>query len=76
MRIRKISVGPDYKTAMNYCIDQKVVGGNRVSEIRVTDSGMIEVWIKNVAEEVFKWKEFTSTMPISIEFNIDQFSEA
>ena len=49
MDIRKISVGPDYKSgAMHYIV------------IYIED----EVGIR-------MWKEFSETMPISIEYNIN-----
>jgi len=56
MDIRKISIGPDYKSgAIHYIVGQKVLG----------DSNEIHL-IKRVL-----WKEFNQTIPTSIEFNID-----
>lgn len=77
MRIRKISVGPDYKSSMNYLVGQEVVGNNRIHEIRFnTTSGLIEIWVINIQKETFLWKSFTSTMPVSVEYNIEQFTES
>jgi hypothetical protein len=74
MDIRKISVGPDYKNgAMHYIVGQKVL--NDTNEIhlikRDKDTLSILIYIVNKKDEVVLWKEFTSTIPISIEFNIN-----
>lgn len=74
MDIRKLSIGPDYKSgAMHYLIGQKILGdSNEIHLIkRNVETGNILIYIINKKEEVILWKEFTSTMPISIEFNID-----
>jgi hypothetical protein len=75
MDIRKISIGPDYKSgAMHYIVGQEVLGGNYVIHLIRFDSNLesIKIWIeKSKGNEVFLWKEFTSTMPISIEYNIN-----
>jgi hypothetical protein len=74
MEIRKISIGPDYKGgAMHYIIGQKVLGDT--SEIHLikldVDKNSIKIYIINLNKEVVLWKEFTSTIPISIEYNIN-----
>jgi hypothetical protein len=74
MEIRKISIGPDYKGgAMHYIIGQKVLGDT--SEIHLikldADKNSIKIYIINLNKEVVLWKEFTSTIPISIEYNIN-----
>jgi len=73
MDIRKISVGPDYKSgAMHYIVGQSVLNGNyiihliKLNEVR----GSILIYIESNGEIVL-WKEFTGTMPISIEYNIN-----
>jgi hypothetical protein len=74
MDIRKISVGPDYKSgAMHYISGQDVLGGNyKIHLIKFdTARNSIVIWIQNKKEEVVLWKEFTDTMPISIEYNIN-----
>ena len=74
MDIRKISVGPDYKNgAMHYIVGQKVLGdSNEIHLIKKDkDTLSILIYIINQKEEVVLWKEFTSTIPISIEFNIN-----
>jgi len=71
MDIRKISIGPDYKSsAMHYIVGQEVLGGDyRIHLIRSEEDG-IKIWIEK-EEEVFLWKRFTITMPVSIEYNIN-----
>jgi len=75
MDIRKISIGPDYKSgAMHYIVGQEVLGGNYVIHLIRFDSNLesIKIWIeKSKGSEIFLWKEFTSTMPVSIEYNIN-----
>lgn len=75
MDIRKISVGPDYKSgAMHYLVGQQVLGGNytihliKFSEVDDNYQIYIEDSIEN---EVLLWKQFNSTMPISLEYNIN-----
>lgn len=73
MDIRKISIGPDYKSsAMHYIVGQEVLNGNyTIHLIRYESStNSIKVWIEK-EDEVFLWKEFTSQMPVSIEYNIN-----
>ena len=69
--IRKISIGPDYKTSMHYVVGQEVLDKSYVIEtIRVVDGGSIQIWIgKN--SEVILWKSFNETIPKVIEFNIN-----
>lgn len=73
MDIRKISIGPDYKNgAMHYIVGQKVLGdSNEIHLIKRNEFNSILIYIINVKEEVVLWKEFTSPMPISIEYNIN-----
>lgn len=74
MDIRKISIGPDYKSgAMHYLVGQKILGdSNEIHLIKYNiDSKSILIYIINKKDEVVLWKEFTFTVPISIEFNID-----
>jgi len=74
MDIRKISVGPDYKNgAMHYIIGQMVLGESHEIHLIKCDpqTQSYLIYIINRKSEVVLWKEFTSTIPISIEFNID-----
>lgn len=73
MDIRKISIGPDYKSsAMHYIVGQEVLSGQyEISLIkRDTESNSFKIFIQK-ENEIFLWKEFTSSMPISIEYNIN-----
>lgn len=74
MDIRKISIGPDYKSgAMHYIVGQKVLGESNEIHLIKNDpeSNSILIYIINKKNEVVLWKQFSSTMPVSIEFNID-----
>ena len=74
MEIRKISIGPDYKSsAMHYIVGQKVLGdSNEIHLIRINSyKNSIQIFIINDKLEVVLWKEFTSTIPVSIEYNIN-----
>jgi len=73
MDIRKISIGPDYKSgAMHYIVGQEVLNGTyKIHLIKFyEESESIKIWIQK-EDEVMVWKEFTHTMPISIEYNIN-----
>ncbi len=73
MDIRKISIGPDYKSgAMHYLIGQEVLNGTyKIHLIKYyEESQSVKIWIER-EDEVMVWKEFTHTMPISIEYNIN-----
>lgn len=74
MDIRKISIGPDYKnSAMHYIVGQRILGdSHEIHVIKYNESkDSIRIYIINEKKEVILWKEFTSTMPISIEYNIN-----
>jgi len=73
MDIRKISIGPDYKgSAMHYIVCQEILGSKyTIHLIKFNpDNESIKIWIQK-EDEVMLWKEFTRTMPISIEYNIN-----
>ena len=71
MIIRKISIGTDYKGAMHYLNGQPVMKDSAtIHEILQRPHG-IEVWVVNKEGEVYLWKCFTPTIPISIEYNIN-----
>lgn len=74
MDIRKIAIGPDYKNgAMHYIVGQKVLGDtNEIHLIKYDERKQsIKIYIINPKEEVVLWKEFSSTIPVSIEYNIN-----
>lgn len=73
MDIRKISVGPDYKSgAMHYIVGQEILDGSYIIHLikYIEDSRSLRIWIEK-NNEIFLWKEFNSQMPISIEYNIN-----
>jgi hypothetical protein len=71
MVIRKISVGADYKNAMNYMHNQAVLQGNyNIHLIRQTEAGDVEIFIES-NDEVVLWKKINGNMPFLIEYNID-----
>lgn len=74
MDIRKISVGPDYKNgAMHYIVGQKILSDtNEIHLIKFDSERLsIKIYIINDKQEVVLWKEFTNSVPISIEYNIN-----
>jgi len=73
MDIRKISVGPDYKSgAMHYLVGQDILGAShKIHLIQYDKESMsYKIWIQR-EDVIVLWKEFNSNMPISIEFNIN-----
>jgi hypothetical protein len=70
MHVRKISVGADYKSAMHYLLDQVVLGGEYSIHLIQKSDDSWKIWIHG-GGEVILWKEFSSNMPVSIEYNID-----
>ena len=73
MDIRKIPIGPNYKSdAMHYIVGQEVLGGKYFIHLiqYVERSDSIKIWIQREGE-ILLWKEFNSNMPVSIEYNIN-----
>ncbi len=70
--IRKVSIGSDYKAAMHYVLGQSVLGENYTIHLIQVDekSRNTKIWIE-ANNEVVLWKEFSSSMPMSIEYNIN-----
>tara|TARA_R100001510_G_scaffold17827_1_gene15186 strand:- start:5057 stop:5275 length:219 start_codon:yes stop_codon:yes gene_type:complete len=68
--VRKISVGPDYMKCMHYVVGQEVLGRSYVIDSIIQEDTAISIYIRK-DDEIVKWKEFSSTMPVSIEFKID-----
>jgi hypothetical protein len=72
--IRKIAIGPDYKGgAMHYVVGQKVLGDSNEIHLIMQDqeTNSIKVYIINEKNEITLWKEFNSTIPVSIEYNVN-----
>jgi|TARA_B100001113_G_C21116250_1_gene625459 hypothetical protein len=73
MDIRKISVGPDYKSgAMHYIVGQEILNGKYFIHLiqYVSETQSIKIWIQR-KDEILLWKEFNSHVPVSIEYNIN-----
>jgi len=73
MDIRKISVGPDYKSgAMHYLVGQEILNGKYFIHLIQQDinNQSIKIWIQR-KDEILLWKEFSQYVPISIEYNIN-----
>jgi hypothetical protein len=71
--IRKISIGPDYKNgAMHYIVGQSVLSDTHIIHLIKYDEqkGSFKIYIES-NNEVYLWKEFTSTIPVSVEYNIN-----
>jgi hypothetical protein len=69
--IRKISIGPDYMKCMHYMVGQEILDKTwKINTIRVELDGSIWVWIIKEGE-IIRWKSFSPTMPIAIEYKID-----
>tara|TARA_R100000963_G_C4537858_1_gene36340 strand:- start:277 stop:495 length:219 start_codon:yes stop_codon:yes gene_type:complete len=71
MEIRKISIGSDYKSgAMHYIVGQDVLGGTHIIHLIQRSDESFKIWIQK-NEEIYMWKEFLTTLPISLEYNIN-----
>lgn len=74
MEIRKISIGPDYKgSAMHYIVGQRILGDtNEIYLIKFDEvKNSFKIFIINEKLEIVLWKEFNSTIPIAVEYNIN-----
>ncbi len=73
MDIRKLSIGPDYKSgAMHYIVGQSILNGDYKIHLIQFDNyaNSIKIWIQK-DDEVVLWKEFNANMPFSLEYNIN-----
>ena len=71
MDIRKISIGADYKSgAMHYIVGQPVLGGSHTIHLIQGKETSYKIWTQK-EDEVYMWKEFLTTLPISVEYNIN-----
>ena len=69
-KIRKISIGSDYKNdAMHYSVGQEVYGGHKICDI-VESKDQYSVFIQK-GKEVLPWKDFNKNMAISVEYNLE-----
>jgi hypothetical protein len=71
MLIRKISIGPDYKNAMNYTHGQEVLDKSyRIHLITQKDDGAVSIFIEKNTE-IILWKSIGATTPFVLEYNIE-----
>ena len=69
-KIRKISIGSDYKNeAMHYSVGQEVYGGHTICNI-IEEDTKYSVYIKK-NNEVLPWKDFNKNMAVSVEYNLE-----
>lgn len=71
-KIRKISIGADYKNeAMHYSVGQSVYGGHIINAILFEDyDSSYNIFIKK-NNEVLPWKKFNCNMAISVEYDLE-----
>lgn len=70
--IRKISIGPDYKSAFHYTVSQDVINGtHKIHHIKSESDGSYTIYVENDENEIFAWKKVSSTVPVTLEYNID-----
>ena len=71
MDIRKLSIGSDYKSgSMHYIVGQEILGGSHTIHLIQATEVSYKIWIQK-EKEIFMWKEFLMTLPISIDYNIN-----
>jgi len=70
-KIRKISIGADYKNeAMHYSTGQEVYGGHVISDILFkNEDNSYNIFIKK-NNEILPWKKFNSNMAVSVEYDL------
>ena len=73
MDIRKISVGPDYKSgAMHYLVGQDILGNNyKIHLIKFDEINSIYLIYIIQEDRIVLWKSFSTALPVSIEYNIN-----
>jgi len=70
-KIRKISIGADYKNeAMHYSTGQEVYGGHTISDILFEDKDQSYNIFITKNNEVLPWKKFNSNMAVSVEYDL------
>ena len=70
-KIRKISIGSDYKNdAMHYSLGQEVYGGHTISDILFEDKDQSYNIFITKNDEVLPWKKFNSNMAVSVEYDL------
>jgi len=71
VKIRKISIGSDYKNeAMHYSTGQEVYGGHIINDILFEDKDQSYNIFISKDDEVLPWKKFNKNMAISVEYDL------
>lgn len=71
MDIRKVSIGPDLKSAIHYIVGQSVLSDTNKIHLIKHEVNDVLIYINNAKGEVVLWKRFNRNVPMSIEYNID-----
>lgn len=72
MKLRKITVGPDYKSGMNYIVGQEVIGGShKISSIERDDEGGFLIYVVDDLGSERLWKGTTPSVPVHFENDIN-----
>ena len=70
-KIRKISIGADYKNeAMHYAVGQEVYGGHIINDIIFKDKDESYNIFITKNDEILPWKKFNSNMAVSVEYDL------
>lgn len=67
---RKIIVGPDPKTGMNYILGQEYPIG-RIESISKSEEGKTTIMVRNHDGELQRWKHWNSQVPIHFEDDLN-----
>ena len=69
-KIRKISIGSEYKdNAKHYSVGQEVYGNHIISDIIKEEDNSYNIYIKK-NNEILPWKKFNANMAISVEYDL------
>tara|TARA_R110000803_G_scaffold104107_2_gene172277 strand:+ start:583 stop:807 length:225 start_codon:yes stop_codon:yes gene_type:complete len=70
-KIRKISIGSDYKNeAMHYAVGQEVYGGHVINDILFKKEDQSYNIFITKDNEVLPWKKFNRNMAVSLEYDL------
>jgi|TARA_R110002126_G_scaffold7042_1_gene35225 hypothetical protein len=70
-KIRKISIGSDYKNeAMHYAVGQEVYGGHIINDILFKKEDQSYNIFITKDNEVLPWKKFNRNMAVSLEYDL------
>lgn len=81
MIIRKISIGPDLKSAMNYSVGQafNIIEGDSKEEVIICliilnkqNKEYIDIYVKKTkTDEVYVWKSIKKSTPHTFEYDLN-----